>query len=163
MRSGDTAAHSAARILALILVSLFGAAAPRAADSGTETDRKTVAALDVEYQAAVKANDAATMKRILHEDFVLVLGDGREFDRDDLLAAARSGAYRYEKQDEVEGTQIVRVWGDAAVVTAKLWVKGTRDGEPFDRKLWFSDTYVRTTNGWKYVLGQASLPLPDGE
>jgi hypothetical protein len=31
----------------------------------------------------------------------------------------------------------------------------------FERKLWFSDTYVRTAGGWKYVLGQASLPLPD--
>jgi hypothetical protein len=50
--------------------------------------------------------------------------------------------------------------GDTGVVTAKLWIKGTRDGVPFDRTLWFSDTYVRTKGGWKYVFGQASLPLP---
>jgi hypothetical protein len=24
----------------------------------------------------------------------------------------------------------------------------------------FSDTYVRTPSGWRYVFGQASLPLP---
>src|SRR5262249_42345682 len=58
------------------------------------------------------------------------------------------------------GLTQVRVWGDAAVVTAQLWVKGTRDGKTFDRKLWFSDTYVRTKDGWRYVFGQASLPLP---
>jgi hypothetical protein len=29
----------------------------------------------------------------------------------------------YEKQDEVPGTQTVRVWGDTAVVTALLWLK----------------------------------------
>jgi ketosteroid isomerase-like protein len=53
------------------------------------------------------------------------------------------------------------VWGDTAVVTALLWVKGKgSDGKPFDRKLWFSDTYVRTPAGWRYVFGQASLPLP---
>jgi hypothetical protein len=52
------------------------------------------------------------------------------------------------------------VWGDTAVVTAKLWLKGTNDGVPFDRKLWFSDTYVRTAEGWRYVFGQASLSLP---
>lgn len=149
-------------IVPMLIATLFGPASPGVVDAGAEADRKTVAALDVEYQAAVKANDAETMKRILHEDFVLVLGDGREFDRDDLLEEARSGAYRYEQQDEIEGTQTVRVWGDTAVVTAKLWVKGTRDGEAFDRRLWFSDTYVRTPDGWKYVLGQASLPLPDG-
>ena len=50
--------------------------------------------------------------------------------------------------------------GDTAVVTALLWIKGTSDGKPVERKLWFSDTYVRTPKGWKYVLGQASLPLP---
>lgn len=26
--------------------------------------------------------------------------------------------------------------------------------------LWFSDVYVRTASGWRYVFGQASLPLP---
>jgi len=31
----------------------------------------------------------------------------------------------------------------------------------FDRKFWFSDTYVRTSAGWKYVFGQSSLPLAD--
>ncbi|HTO75247.1 MAG TPA: hypothetical protein VMQ61_04155 [Thermoanaerobaculia bacterium] len=45
-------------------------------------------------------------------------------------------------------------------MTALLWTKGTSEGKTSDRKLWFSDTYVRTPSGWKYVLGQASLPLP---
>jgi hypothetical protein len=30
-----------------------------------------------------------------------------------------------------------------------------------DRKFWFSDTYVRTSAGWRYVFGQSSLPLAD--
>ena len=55
----------------------------------------------------------------------------------------------------------MRLFGDTAVVTAKLWVKGVRAGAAFDRKLWFSDTYVRTPQGWKYVFGQASLALPE--
>ena len=52
------------------------------------------------------------------------------------------------------------MWGDTAVVTALLWVKGAEDGREFDYKLRFSDTYVRTPKGWRYVFGQASLPLP---
>ena len=39
-------------------------------------------------------------------------------------------------------------------------LSGTREGKAFDRTLWFSDTYVRTRQGWKYFFGQASLPLP---
>jgi hypothetical protein len=100
------------------------------------------------------------MAAILHDDFVLVVGNGGTATKADLLADARSGRVTYTHQEEEAGTQTVRVWGDTAVVTAKLWLAGVRDGKPFDRKLWFSDTYVRTPQGWKYAFGQASLPLP---
>lgn len=125
-----------------------------------EDAAQVVAGLDTQYQAAVKRNDAAAMGRILHEDFVLVLGDGRVHSREDLLKSARDKNIVWEQQDEEPGTQTVRVWGDTAVVTAKLWIKGVSDGKPFDRKLWFSDTYVRTVSGWRYAFGQASLALP---
>lgn len=125
-----------------------------------QRDGETVAALDLEFQAAVGRNDAVTMDRILADDFVLILGDGRLETKQDLLQEARSNGIVWERQEEIEDSQTVRVWGDTAVVTAKLWIKGSRDGRPFERKLWFSDTYVRTAAGWKYVLGQASLPLP---
>ncbi|MBP3984364.1 nuclear transport factor 2 family protein [Pseudoxanthomonas helianthi] len=124
-----------------------------------QRDQAEVAALDTAFQAAVKANDADTMAKILADDYVLVLGDGSTQSKADLLVEAREKHRHYEQQDELE--QHVRVWGDTAVVTAKLWLKGTRrDGSVFDYRLWFSDTYVRTPQGWKYVLGQASLPLP---
>ena len=125
-----------------------------------ENDGKIVAALDTEYQAAVFKNDADTMAKILADDFVLVLGSGKAFTKSDLIEEARSKKITYEQQVEIDNSQKVRVWGDTAVVTAKLWVKGTRDGKAFDRKLWFSDTYVKTKSGWRYVFGQASLPLP---
>ena len=39
-------------------------------------------------------------------------------------------------------------------------MKVMSEGKAFERKLWFSDTYVRTSSGWRYVFGQASIPLP---
>jgi SnoaL-like protein len=54
----------------------------------------------------------------------------------------------------------VRVWRDTALVTALLSIKGTRDQNPFDYKVWVSETYVRTATGWQYVFGQASMPWP---
>jgi ketosteroid isomerase-like protein len=131
-----------------------------AALAAPHADRAAVARIDRTYQEAVKRNDAETMRRILHPKFQLVLGDGRRFDRDDLLADARLGRFTYELQDEEADTQSVLVWGDTAIVTAKLLLKGTHQGKPFERALWFSDTYVRTNRGWRYLFGQASLPLP---
>ena len=132
-------------------------------NASSEEDVKTVAALDTKYQAAVKSNDAATMDQILADDFVLVTGRGKVFSKADLIESARKKEVTYERQDEEPGTQKVRVWGDTAVVTALLWIKAVQGGKPVDYKLWFSDTYVRTPTGWRYVFGQASLPLPQAE
>jgi ketosteroid isomerase-like protein len=137
-------------ILALIAVIVTTAA--------VADDRKMVAELDTQYQAAVKTNDVSVMDRILADDFILVTGAGKVYTKADLLQEARSGRMAYEHQEDT--AQTVRVWGDTAVVTAKLWEKGTNNGKPYDYTLWFSDTYVRTPAGWRYVFGQSSLPLP---
>jgi ketosteroid isomerase-like protein len=146
------------RLLAFTLGIAVVIGATEPARSSTD-DEKAVAVLDTEYQTAVKNNDVATMDRILVDDFVLVTGLGKTYTKADLLEEARSKRVTYERQEDTN--QKVRVWGDTAVVTALLWAKGTEDGKPFDYKLWFSDTYVRTPNGWRYVFAQASTRLPN--
>lgn len=160
--------HDFVRVLSgvskLILMSVvLSLATTNTLNASPEEDAKTVAALDTKYQAAVKANDATTMDQILADDFVLVTGRGSVFSKADLIDSARKKEATYERQDEEPGTQKVRVWGDTAVVTALLWIKSVQGGKPADYKLWFSDTYVRTPTGWRYVFGQASLPLPKTE
>jgi len=122
-------------------------------------DRRNLAALNTKYQRAVKENDAKTMVAILANNFVVIGGDGKQWTKTDLIKSATDGSTHYEHQEDTE--QSVRMHGDTGVVTAKLWVKGLEDGEKVDYTLWFSDVYVRTTTGWQYVFGQASLPLPD--
>lgn len=99
------------------------------------------------------------MDRILADDFALVTGRGKTYSKAELLADARRAEVVYERQNDSE--QKVRVWGNTAVVTALLSVKGSKGGKPFEYRLWFSDTYIRSANGWRYVFGQASLPLPN--
>jgi ketosteroid isomerase-like protein len=136
---------------------LSASLAPRAS-AGVAEDERAVAALDTQYQAAVAKNDAATMDRILADDFILVTGKGKVFTKADLMNDARGAKTVYERQDDSE--QKVRVYGDTAIVTAVLYIKGKSEGKAFERKLWFSDTCVRTPTGWRYVFGQASIPLP---
>jgi ketosteroid isomerase-like protein len=121
-------------------------------------DAQTVAKLDAVYQAAVKANDVAIMNEILADDFVLITDRGASLTKADLIKEAREKRTAYEHQDVEEGTQKVRIWRDTAVVTALLRIKGTKDQNPFDYKVWLSETYVRTPTGWRYVLGQALKP-----
>jgi ketosteroid isomerase-like protein len=133
-----------------VVVSLVGS-------RSSADDRTAVAALDSAYQEAVRVKDVMTMDRILADDFVLVTGSGRVYSKADLLAEARDSAVAYERQED--SRQTVRLWGNIAVVTALLWEKGVDHEKAFDHKLWFSDTYVRTPGGWRYVFGQASMAL----
>jgi ketosteroid isomerase-like protein len=151
------------RSLGLLLTSLVAAGGVlllgfTGARPSAEDDAATVAALDTKYQAAVEANDWAGMDAILADDFVLVTGTGKVFNKADLLNEARGKQLIYQYQKD--SAQTVRVWGNTAVVTALLQEKGTYVGKPFEKRLWFSDTYVRTPSGWRYVFGQASIPLP---
>lgn len=130
--------------------------------AGADEDVRAVAELDTAYQAAVERNDADAMAAILHEEMILVLGNGAVYTRADLLSWAREQRIVYEHQVEDAGTQTVRLYGnDTAIVTARLYIKATRAGEPIEFRLWFSDTYVRTAEGWRYVFGQASTALPE--
>ena len=76
------------------------------------------------------------------------------------IAAVINASMKFVYEHQEDSQRTVRVWGDTAVVTAKLWVKGSTEGRPVEYRLWFSDTYVRMPAGWRYVFGQASLPLP---
>src|SRR5438094_7416871 len=102
---------------------------PSSRAGSSANDEKAVAALDTEYQAAVKDNDVATMDRILADDFVLVTGLGKTYTKADLLGEARSKRTVYDRQEA--SARKVRVWGDTAVMTALLWAKATEDGKAF--------------------------------
>lgn len=149
----------ATRLVACVLLGIAGVGLAASA-ANRQDDQKSLATLDADYQKAVEQNDTKTMARILADDFILIEGDGTVSTKADLLKDAASGETKYEHQVDSERT--IRVWGDTAVVTAKLWAKGLEDGKQVDYYMWFSDTYIRKPAGWSYVFGQASLAVPKG-
>jgi ketosteroid isomerase-like protein len=106
------------KVLILIIFGLILQMAATAKPDSVSEDIKVVTALDSEYQLAVLRNDAATMDRILADDFVLVLGNGTVYKKADLINAARDKTIIYERQEDSNRT--VRVFGDTAIVTALL-------------------------------------------
>ena len=90
--------------------------------------------------------------------YTYVTGQGAAYTKTDLLKQAHDKSSTYEHQESSD--QIVRVYGNTAVVTAKLWIKGTSGADAFDFHVWYSDTYVRTASGWRYAFGQAGCHLP---
>lgn len=139
------------------LTGLYGHATAKKETTAPMNTEQLIASLDTQYQTAVEKNDAATMDRILADDFVLVTGSGKVFTKKDLLDEARSGHIVYEHQRDTN--QVVRIYGDTAVITALLSAKGTDQGTPFAYRVWFSDTYVRMPDGWRYAFGQSGARL----
>ncbi len=151
------------RTLALATSAVIALASATSLAAPAGDDAALIAAQDTAYQLAVERNDWQGMDRILHPNMELVVGNGKVIDRKALIDSAKNAIATYEKQVEMPGTQKVRLFGkDTGTVTALLWIKGKRtaDKSEFDYKLWFTDTYVRTADGWRYAFGQASLRLP---
>jgi hypothetical protein len=82
----------------ILMIAVLPLAAPSKLNASLEEDAKAVAALDTKYQAAVKANDVATMDQILADDFILVTGRGGVFSKADLIDSARKKEVTYERQ-----------------------------------------------------------------
>lgn len=142
--------------LLLMLTLLWTSCAALAA--GAPTCRNDVASLDTEFQAAVKRNDSASVARLLPDDYILVSATGQVETKADLVNEARQNKYVYTHQEDSD--QVVRIWGNTAVLTALLWAEGTTEGRHFNLKIWFSDTYACTSQGWRYVFGQVGSHIP---
>ena len=126
--------------------------------AGAPVCRNNVAALDTEFQAAVKRNDVAAVERLLPSSYILVSASGEVQTKADLVNEARQRRYLYTHQEDSH--QTVRMWGGTAVLTALLWAQGTTEGRHFDVKVWFSDTYACTSEGWRYVFAQVGTHVP---
>ena len=133
-------------LIALLTASqaVFADVAPRCANN--------VAALDTEFQAATAKKDVAAIDRLLPDDYILMSSKGEPETKAGLLAEARDLGTVYTRQDDSQ--QTVHIWGNTAVLTALLTAIGTQNGKPFEYHVWFSDVYVCTAQGWRYVFAQ---------
>lgn len=141
----------------LLVLSMVGISSGALA-AGAPACRNNVAALDTEFQAAVKRSDVAAVDRLLPSDYILVSATGDVQSKADLMNDARQKKYVYTHQED--SRQTVRIWGNTAVLTALLWAQGTAEGKHFDVKVWFSDTCVCTSEGWRYVFAQVGTHVP---
>jgi ketosteroid isomerase-like protein len=105
-------------------------------------------------QHAFVTRDVAALDSIFTDDYVLVLSNGRERSKQDILTDVRSPDVRWEV-NETSGWK-VRVHGDLAIVVATLHQKGVDHGKAFDSNVKFSDTYLRENGAWRNVHAHAS-------
>ncbi len=99
--------------------------------------------------------DPVALERVLTPDFTLTLSNGEVSTRGNEIDELRNGKIHYAVFENYD--MKARVYGDAtAVVIGKTHVKGTAEGQSFDRVVQFTDTLIKRDGQWQLAAGHVS-------
>ena len=106
------------------------------------------------WEAAIAKHDTVSVGSMVADDFVGVDHDGKVMTRSGVLAEAKKDRDTYKSA--VNEKLAVHTYGpNVAVVVGTAHEKGTgKDGQPFDRKFRFTDTWVERSGRWQCVASQ---------
>jgi len=119
-----------------------------------------VAARVAARSAALVAGDADRMSEILSDDFIYTNASGETCDRDEYVASY-VGSPDLVWLDQELSEPVIRVYGDAAVVTLDVHDRATWRGEPFEGDFRSLFVYVRRVGTWRCVAGQTTSRSSD--
>ncbi|WP_394839643.1 nuclear transport factor 2 family protein [Pendulispora rubella] len=127
----------------------------------SDADALQLIALDKAMQKSVVDRDAKAFANFLTDDYTLVSGSGRIYDKAAVVAEMSSPDVRYDVNESSDWR--VRVTDNTALVIAILHSKGIDHGKPFDQRIRFTDTWIRRgeKGAWRNIAGHASK-LGDG-
>ncbi len=100
--------------------------------------------------------DAATVERLMAEDYLYVGPKGPVLDRPAILGIIRSPSYRLDRSTRTE--VVVRPLGnDAAIIRFRSQSAGTFEGVAFDEDHRLVMVCIRQGPEWRIVMEQSSL------
>lgn len=144
--------HCMAILSICLLAYLPVAAADSAPDSAAQ--KEAVAQLEKDWAAASKAGDAKKVDEQLSDDFTLTGPTGVMMDKEHYVADIRDHTLVLDsvKLDDVN----VRVYGNAAVVTATLAISGKHGDFDLTGSYRITDTLIKTNDKWQKVAEQVT-------
>jgi ketosteroid isomerase-like protein len=107
------------------------------------------------YQAWLE-RDAATVERLMADDYLYIAPSGMVLDRQGILTVIRSPSYRLDHCTRTE--VVVRPVGqDAAVVRHRVQSAGSYEGTSFTDDFRCVIVWERHAGGWRIVMEQCSF------
>lgn len=141
-------------LLGSVLGTSRGALAQAKVSLHEEQVIREVLELERHTKDAMIHSDAAFTERSLADDYVAIGPLGDVITKADVISARRTSQLHYVSVDFSEVA--VRVYGDAAIVTARAEVKGTDLGQDFSGPYRFTRVWVKHNGEWKTVSYQAT-------
>jgi ketosteroid isomerase-like protein len=134
----------------IFLTTLLSAAAPKA-------EKEVLAAMDAWKQGMLK-RDASTLDRIFHPDLTYSHSNGRTETKAEAIENATKGPAVTESIDVQD--QTVRVYGNTALVKAKIAIKMVNAGNTNNLLLSVLHVWLKTPKGWQLVGRQSTRLNP---
>ena len=144
-------------ILMMALPLTLGARAALQQTDSASPPEQTIEALEHEFVRAALANDLPALERLWADDFEFTAPNGLVMPRSAYLAMMESKSVFYDRL-ELEGLK-VRVYGDAATVTARVTVHGRAMDHVLDGVDHYLTVYVKRDGRWQQVATHA-LRIP---
>lgn len=114
-----------------------------------------IQALELAWNHALEAKDAAAMDMLLANTMVSVDIDGSVVNKKEFLASVK--APEYQPSQAVTEQSNVQMYGDAAVVVGIFRIKGVEKGKPYVHRERFVDTWVKINGTWQCVATTSAL------
>jgi ketosteroid isomerase-like protein len=128
---------------------------------GRDAPESELVALAEAWAEAIVANDVARIAEFVTDDWVLVSATGISAGSDFLVLVA-SGRLSHSAMATVGDTR-VRIWGDTAVLTARVTNTAHYDGQRFDADEWTTDVFVRRRGRWRCAVSHYTSREPPGQ
>lgn len=117
-----------------------------------------IVAIADDWARAIVSNDAVRIARFMADDWVIVSGSGVS-SKEHFLSFVQSGELTHSAMDRV-GEATVRVYGDTAILTARVTNTAHHAGQRFDADEWTTDVFVRRNGCWLCVLSHITAAAP---
>lgn len=117
--------------------------------------------LGQDWAAAMVANDTERIGSFMADEWVMVSERGIST-KEQFLELVRSGQLTHS-QFEMVGDAQIRVYGDTAVLTARIVNTAHFGGQQFDADEWTTDVFVKRDGRWLCVHSHITPALNSGE
>ncbi len=107
----------------------------------------------LQYVAAWKAKDFATLNRVIADDYSTLNGEGKLANKAAELAEAKSDE-PYSQMEVVELHS--HLIGTTAVLSGVLTVAGTSSGKPYTARARFLATLIQRNGKWQIVADESA-------
>lgn len=149
------------KVTGVLVLLVVAAATALSAQSESEAAIKSkIVALEQLWNQAYKSGDTKALDSILDEGIVLVNDDGSVQTKAEFLASVKSAAPQSSAQQQQVAPESlsVRVFGNVAIATGMMRVKGVEGGKAYTRHERFVDTWILKHGTWVCV-GTDATPV----